>query len=232
MAGEPTSSESTDPSSDMQRIIQLFAQGLHYGVEQVGFDTNAIGKAASQIRKPGVGAINAHDTKIFLSEMIDTIAAAADSNHDRKVTGIELYAMTGNIAEHANQWFSRHVDDPAVLQLLQENISVNMERAENALLASNLDRGAVINSEAVRCVMTQLVDVADAADSFGVKTDNAVALPRDMNQLASTMPNLRSAIVNAVGQCGAIITQAPDTGDEFTSGVAHLSSSTDPSRFR
>lgn len=231
MAIENTPAQGTAPVTEEQ-VIQLFLQGLHHGVEAVGFKTSDIASAAGQIRAQGASGINAHDTKIFLSTMIDTISATADANQDRKITGIELYALTGNIAEHANQWFQQHVNDPEVLQLLQENISVNMERAENALIATNLDRGAVVNPEAMRCVMANLVDVADAADTLGIKMDNAIHVATGMEQVASVAPLLRTAVLHAVGQCGAIITQAPDTGGEFSSGIAHLPITPDPGHQR
>ncbi len=222
----------TPPEPDLQQVLQLFAQGLKYGVEQVGFDTKDIGKAAKQIREQGDSALNAHDTKIFLSTMIDNIAFIADANEDKKVTGDELYTLTGSIAAHATHWFQRHVDDPAMLQILQENISVNLERTENALIEANLDNGAMLNVEAVRCVMANLVDVADAADSFGMKIDNAIIKPTDFYAIGAVLPTLKSAALEAIGQCGPMITQAPDTGAEFSSGVAHLAAMPDPTRNR
>lgn len=232
MADAITATEESPANFDAQKALQLLGQGLSYGVQQAGFDTTAIFAEAHAIRPQGPNAINAHDTKLFLSAMIDNIAAIADANDDKKVTGIELYALTGNIVEHTNHWFQQHVDDPDTLQFLQNNISINMERTENALIAANLDRGAVLNAEAIRCVMANLVDVADAADTFGVKNDNAISTPTDLEMVASALPMLKSAALQAIGTCGAMIRVAADTGTEFSSGVAHLANATDKAHQR
>ncbi len=225
MGNEVADIQAGPSPEDMNQAILLFAKSMQHGLQASGFKTHRIASAMLSIRAQGFNAVNAQDTKIFVSQMIDTLVNVADTDGNGKVAGSELYALNDKIFAGAQAWLRDQHEPPQIKTMAESGLNSAQEYLTNAMIKTDIYEDTGFNHEAARCVAANLVDGIDRATGTSEYLDNA--LPAiDLKQvgagvmLSGAGEGLQMVAKAAMSQCAPILVHATEKNMEPTSGLS------------